>query len=362
MEIFYNGKWGTVCYRGWDTNAARVVCRELGYIYGGMPIQSRYVRKGTGQIWLSEVNCTGTERSLSTCSHSGWGNNNLCSHHDDVGVQCFSTDVTNAPVRLQGPLSHNGTGRVEIFHSGQWGTICDDSWDIDDAHVVCRQLGFRYAVRALRGSSVPAGSGNIWLDDVNCAGNEAKLGNCHHSGWGINNCGHAEDAGVECFGDECFRENHNCSTNAQCISTSGSYLCKCNLGYTGNGSICKDINECALNLSNCGSQATCVNNNGSFTCICNAGFTGNGVSCTDINECSPSIRKCHSNASCKNSIGSFTCSCNRGYTGNGTFCHDVDECSLGTHSCNANSTCVNIVGSFLCTCDRERNGTSCQGK
>ena len=95
---------------------------------------------------------------------------------------------------------------MEIFHSGEWGTVCDDIWDIDDAHVVCRQLGFRHAVRALSGFSVPHGVGKIWLDDVNCAGTEEKLGSCNHLGWGIHNCGHSEDAGVECFPGKFFSD------------------------------------------------------------------------------------------------------------------------------------------------------------
>ena len=105
-------------------------------------------------------------------------------------------------IRLRGLTSLNYTssfsGRVEVFYSGKWGTICDDGWDINDAGVACRQLGYKYGVRALRGTSVPDGTGQIWLDDVACSGNELSLSNCPHNGWGNKNCGHSKDAGVEC--------------------------------------------------------------------------------------------------------------------------------------------------------------------
>ena len=99
---------------------------------------------------------------------------------------------------MRGPLSENGTGRVEVFYNMEWGTICDDGWDIDDANVVCRQLGYTYAVRALEGSYVPDGTGRIWLDDLFCTGSEQDLFRCSHNGWGNENCRHDEDAGVEC--------------------------------------------------------------------------------------------------------------------------------------------------------------------
>ena len=99
---------------------------------------------------------------------------------------------------MQGPSSASGTGRVEVLYNGQFGTVCDDGWNMKDAHVACRQLGYNYAVRALQGSAVPDGSGKIWLDDVSCVGDEPNLSSCSHSGWGIENCGHHEDAGIEC--------------------------------------------------------------------------------------------------------------------------------------------------------------------
>ena len=109
---------------------------------------------------------------------------------------CFAEKAPG--IRLAGPLSSDGTGRVEIFYNGEWGTICYNYWDINDAKVVCRQLGYRYAISALRGSRVPHGFGRIWLDRVGCTGNEQNLTSCYHRGWGNNYCRHYQDAGVEC--------------------------------------------------------------------------------------------------------------------------------------------------------------------
>ena len=90
-------------------------------------------------------------------------------------------------------------GRVEVFHDNIWGTVCDDSWDINDARVICRELGYRDAISSPRYARFGAGRGKIWLDDVNCQGNEASIVDCGHSGWGNNDCRHYEDASVVCY-------------------------------------------------------------------------------------------------------------------------------------------------------------------
>ena len=101
-------------------------------------------------------------------------------------------------IRLIGGSS-NSEGRVEVYHNGQFGTVCDNQWDLTDANVVCQQLGFGGATSAPGQAAFGEGSGPILYDNVACSGTEARLVDCPNAGIGIHNCAHADDAGVVCY-------------------------------------------------------------------------------------------------------------------------------------------------------------------
>ncbi|XP_077090921.1 scavenger receptor cysteine-rich domain-containing protein DMBT1 [Siphateles boraxobius] len=190
VEVRHNGIWGTVCDDGWDLSDAAVVCREMGC---GDVIEAKsaaYFGQGSGPMWMNNVRCNGTESTLKDCVLSGRVQQN-CSHEKDAGVIC------GAKIQLQNGSS-SCSGRVEVLHNGTWGTVCDDGWDLSDAAVVCREMGCGNAREAKKGAFFGNGSGPIWMNNVNCHGNELTLKRCRSHGWDIQNCNHRKDAGVIC--------------------------------------------------------------------------------------------------------------------------------------------------------------------
>ncbi|XP_076817143.1 uncharacterized protein LOC143462762 isoform X3 [Clavelina lepadiformis] len=144
--------------------------------------------------------------------------------------------------------------------------------------------------------------------------------------------------------------SESCHPFSFCTGSSDDCSCRCQLGFTGNGTHCADIDECETNLHICHQHAFCWNTLGSYSCYCDSGFSGDGILCEDFNECLVNI--CDNNSICTNSLGNFTCTCTSGFTGDGLECSDINECDDNLlHNCGDNALCTNVVGGFSCSCD-----------
>ncbi|KAF4114844.1 hypothetical protein G5714_005067 [Onychostoma macrolepis] len=86
-------------------------------------------------------------------------------------------------------------GRVQIRYNKQWGAVCHSGWDLADATVLCRELdcGDIAEPKAYVGTS-----GQIWVDQLACTGNELTVQDCPFTGWGVSSCLDGLHAGVFC--------------------------------------------------------------------------------------------------------------------------------------------------------------------
>ena len=93
VEVYYNGRWGSVCYSGWDELDANIVCKQLGYKSAEI---SYFGRRPKADIILDNIMCSNNDTILASCGHYGFGIISECNYYSYyivAGVKCHGMYV-----------------------------------------------------------------------------------------------------------------------------------------------------------------------------------------------------------------------------------------------------------------------------
>ncbi|KAK0671859.1 WC11 protein, partial [Pygoscelis papua] len=245
LQIFYNGTWGSVCSNSMTLKTVSLACKELGCGDGGTLETRLPYGRVSGPTWLDRMECGERNSSFWQCPSAPWDPQSCDDLRDETHITCNGRQPEMPPAlgttcpnstsctgscssacpshpaglwllsrcpgrslpspdreKIRAVGGENGClGRVEVWHRGFWGTVCDDSWDMQDAEVACRQLGCGPAVSALDKAAFGEGTGPIWLEQVECQGTEPSLQDCCARPGDSGACRHKEDAAVNCSGE-----------------------------------------------------------------------------------------------------------------------------------------------------------------
>ncbi|XP_041453757.1 relaxin receptor 2-like [Lytechinus variegatus] len=231
-----NGTWGGICEEpSWGLADAEVTCSELGF--SGAVFNDNYIYKKDPGILLYDVRCVGNETSLLDCPNSRVDLFGVCNKYLKASVVC-----TNYTIRLTD--SHFlGEGRVELFYLGSWRLVCSDQWDLDDGHVICRELGLGRALAIDESYISTSESEDYILSDVRCNGSESSLLACPGSTFSFGECNSTRRARVRCSSGVRLMDGRNRSEGRIEVFSKSTWGTVCYTDWTLNDGhvICKSL-------------------------------------------------------------------------------------------------------------------------
>jgi hypothetical protein len=415
VEINLCGVWGTVCGDlAFDSRAANVICRqaEIANILAVavFPGSTGYVGPGVASqpIWLTNVNCTGSEEALLDCRHEPFQPFGVCSHATDITVRCIPalptftipgpSPASEAPRATSSPLPSSSVAPsptptvATVYISWCFGCTPPETiyiapytlvvWsNIEDVEHNVREISANPRFNAnlpdsrssfqyffidlgryeyedglypfLRGAIEVTPDGQPISP---CASSPCQRGGlCVSSSDRLSftcNCTGTGYAGERCelLVNSCI--SSPCSFGTCSAPEPGRYVCTCVPGYTGVD--CNlDVNECAS--SPCRNSGSCLDQQNMYTCQCRPGYTGTNCE-TKILYCPSS--PCANGGTCSEQETSFLCICRTGFSG-ANCQQNINDCL--NEACLNGGACTDGIDSFVCNCTGTGfTGTRCE--
>uniref|UniRef100_A0A1X7TYN8 SRCR domain-containing protein n=1 Tax=Amphimedon queenslandica TaxID=400682 RepID=A0A1X7TYN8_AMPQE len=198
VEICYNQMWGTICDDSWGATEANLVCKQLGYqMTGSVSLHGSYYGQGQAPFVMGDMYCFSSHNLLIDCYHYfGSYITQDCGIANAASVVCLGS-CNDGDIRLSGS-SVTYAGRVEVCVERTWTTLCDQTWDFNDAAVTCRQLGYSSYGAMPTYNCYTEGQLSFGITNLGCNGSEDHILNCTHSNPVLYNCLSHNDAGLIC--------------------------------------------------------------------------------------------------------------------------------------------------------------------
>ncbi|XP_065434804.1 scavenger receptor cysteine-rich type 1 protein M130-like [Chrysemys picta bellii] len=195
VEIFLHGVWGRVLDDQWDMDDASVVCRQLQCGVAEKAYNLPKSEQGTGPVGLRSVQCAGNEINLTLCiiSTSEAEQPGIA---EDVGVVC--SEFTD----LRLVSGSDCAGRLEVFYSGTWGSVCSSPMDAITVALICKHLDCGDRGTHLKEFTHGRGSGPTWVDGVRCEKQHTSLWQCPSDPWKQQSCNRVEETHIACEGTQ----------------------------------------------------------------------------------------------------------------------------------------------------------------
>uniref|UniRef100_A0A3B5PQV6 SRCR domain-containing protein n=1 Tax=Xiphophorus maculatus TaxID=8083 RepID=A0A3B5PQV6_XIPMA len=206
LEVKTNQSWSSVCEKDFDLQNAEVVCREIGC---GPPSvhQGALYGEAEAPVGSREFLCEGSESALLNCSSRKSSGRNSCSPGQAVGLTC-SGRGGSADLLLVGEASRCA-GRLEMLQQKEWrpswSSVCETDFDLQDAEVVCREIGCG-PPSAHQGALYGEAEAPVGSREFLCEGSESALLNCSsRKSSGRNSCSPGQAVGLTCSDQDDIR-------------------------------------------------------------------------------------------------------------------------------------------------------------